>query len=80
MLPEIDYSKDPQQAEPRGCDRLGNEVYAGEKIWEGTCGRFKCLERKDRYDPSNEVMAFLVENLGMDFIMEQLGYEKMVIE
>ena len=77
MLQEIDYSKDPQQAEPRGCDRLGNEVYAGEKIWEGTYGRFKCLER---YDPSNEVMAFLVENLGMDFIMEQLGYEKMVIE
>ena len=29
MLPEIDYSKDPQQAEPRGYDRLGNEVYAG---------------------------------------------------
>lgn len=80
MLSGIDYSKDPQQAEPRGCDRLGNEVYAGEKIWEGTYGRFKCLERKDSYDPANEVMAFLVENLGMDFIMEQLGFDKRVIE
>lgn len=79
-MPEIDYSKDPQQAEPRGYDRLGNEVYAGETVWEGAYECFKCLERKDSYDSANEIMSFLVENLGMDFIMEQLGYEKRVIE
>ena len=80
MIPEIDYSKDPQQAEPRCEDRLGNEVYAGENVWDGTYGRFKRLDRRDNYDPANEVMAFLVENLGMDFIMEQLGFDKCVIE
>ena len=79
MLPEIDYSKDPQQSEPHCYDIFGDEVYKGDTVYCGDEGMM-CDPGDDNYDSGNAVMALLVQQLGTRYILEQLGYEKRVIE
>lgn len=39
-----------------------------------------CDPGDDNYDSRNAAMALLVQQLGTRYILEQLGYEKRVIE
>ena len=79
MLQEIDYSKDPQQAEPHCYDIFGDEVYKGDTVYFGDEGMM-CDPGDDNYDSRNAAMTLLVQQLGTRYILEQLGYEKRVIE
>ena len=67
MLPEIDYSKDPQNVSPHCYDIFGDEG-------------MMCDPGDDNYDSGNAAMTLLVQQLGTRYILEQLGYEKRVIE
>ena len=67
MLPEIDYSKDPQNVSPHCYDIFGDEG-------------MMCDPGADNFDSGNPIMSLLVQQLGTRYILEQLGYEKRVIE
>ncbi len=79
MLQKIDYSKDPQQAEPHCYDIFGDEIYKGDTVYCGDEGMM-CDPGADNFDSSNLIMSLLVQQLGTRYILEQLGYEKKVIE
>lgn len=79
MLSEIDYSKDPQNVSPYCYDIFGGEVYKGDTVYCGDEGMFLDPDT-DNYDPNNPIMTLLVQQLGTRYILEQLGYEKRVIE
>ena len=79
MLPEIDYSKDLQNASPYCYDIFGDEVYPGDEVWCGDEGMMLDPDT-DNYDSSNPIMSLLVQQLGTRYILEQLGYEKRIIE
>ena len=79
MLPEIDYSKDPQNVAPHCYDIFGDEVYKGDTVYCGDEGMM-CDPGADNFDSGNPIMSLLVQQLGTRYILEQLGYEKRVIE
>ena len=79
MLPEIDYSKDLQNVAPYCYDIFGDEVYKGDTVYCGDEGMM-CDPGDDNYDSGNPIMSLLVQQLGTRYILEQLGYEKRVIE
>ena len=74
MLPEIDYSKDPQNVSPYCYD-----IYRGDTVYCGDEGMM-CDPGADNFDSGNQIMSLLVQQLGTRYILEQLGYEKRVIE
>ena len=66
MFPrELDF--DRQQQSPVGYDIFGDEG-------------MMCDPGDDNYDSGNAAMTLLVQQLGTRYILEQLGYEKRVIE
>ena len=78
MFPrELEF--DRQQQSPVGYDIFGDEVYKGDTVYFGDEGMM-CDPVDDNYDSGNAVMALLVQQLGTRYILEQLGYEKRVIE
>ena len=79
MLSEIDYSKDPQNVSPYCYDIFGGEVYKGDTVYCGDEGMMLDPDT-DNYDSSNPIMSLLVQQLGTRYILEQLGYEKRIIE
>lgn len=79
MLPEIDYSKDTQNVSPYCYDIFGDEIYKGNVFWYGDEGMM-CDPGADNFDSGNPIMSLLVQQLGTRYILEQLGYEKRVIE
>ena len=79
MLPEIDYSKDLQNASPYCYDIFGNEVYKKDTVYCGDEGMMRA-PGDDNYDSSNPIMTLLVQQLGTRYILEHVGYEKRVIE
>lgn len=78
-MPEIDYSKDPQNVSPYCYDIFGGEVYKGDIVYCGGEGMMLDPDT-DNYDSSNPIMSLLVQQLGTRYILEQLGYEKRIIE
>lgn len=68
---------DKQQARC-GHDSMGNEMYEGDEYWEGVDGTFVDVERADDSNPHNHLITMLLETLGTQFIMEQLGYVRRV--
>lgn len=48
MLPEIDYSKDPQNVSPYCYDIFGDEVYKGDAVYCGDEGK---KDRAETYEP-----------------------------
>ena len=78
MFPEYSYH-DPGQ-EPEVCrDVFGDKVYKGDTVYCGDEGMF-LDPNTDNYDSSNPIMSLLVQQLGTRYILEQLGYEKRMIE
>lgn len=75
---EIDYSKDPQQ-ERFAYDIFGVEIYPGEDYWQGDEG-IMADPGTENYDPENQIVALLVQQLGTRHILEALGYERRVLE
>lgn len=75
---EIDYSKDPQQAR---CiyDIFGTEIYPGEDYWQGDEG-IMADPGTENYDPDNQIVALLVQQLGTRHILEALGYGRKTLE
>ena len=66
MFPrELEF--DRQQQSPVGYDIFGDEG-------------MMCDPGDDNYDSGNAAMTLLVQQLGTRYILEQLGYEKRVIE
>ena len=66
MFPrELDF--DRQQQSPVGYDIFGDEG-------------MMCDPGADNFDSSNPIMSLLVQQLGTRYILEQLGYEKRIIE
>ena len=49
MLPEIDYSKDPQNVSPHCYDIFGDEVYKGDTVYCGDEGMM-CDPGDENYD------------------------------
>lgn len=78
-MPEIDYFKDPPNASPYCYDIFGDEVYKGDTVYCGDEGMMLDPDT-DNYDSSNPIMSLLVQQLGTRYILEQLGYEKRIIE
>lgn len=57
-------------------DIFGNEIYDGNEYFVGDEGIMACPSQSENYDPNNQIIAALVEALGTEYIMEELGYEK----
>ena len=74
---EFDF--DRQQQSPVGYDIFGDEIYKGNVFWYGDEGMM-CDPGAENFDSSNPIMSLLVQQLGTRYILEQLGYEKRVIE
>ena len=70
---------DRQQQSPVGYDIFGDEIYKGDTVYCGDEGMI-CAPGDDNYDSRNAAMTLLVQQLGTRYILEQLGYEKRVIE
>ena len=75
----IELEFDRQQQSPVGYDIFGDEVYKGNTVYCGDEGMI-CDPGDDNYDSGNAAMTLLVQQLGTRYILEQLGYEKRVIE
>lgn len=70
---------DRQQQSPVGYDIFGDEIYKGNVFWYGDEGMM-CDPGADNFDSGNQIMSLLVQQLGTRYILEQLGYEKRVID
>mgnify|MGYP004556461355 CR=1 FL=1 len=78
MFPEYSYHNPLQ--DPEVCrDAFGDEVYEGDTVWCGDEGMLPD-PGTDNYDSKNPVMDLIVQQLGTRYILEQLGYEKRIIE
>lgn len=78
MFPrELEF--DRQQQSPVGYDIFGDEIYKGNVCWYGDEGMM-CDPGADNFDSGNQIMSLLVQQLGTRYILEQLGYEKRVID
>ena len=58
---------------------FGDELYHGDAYYFGDEGMM-CDPGADNFDSGNPIMSLLVQQLGTRYILEQLGYEKRVIE
>lgn len=75
---EIDYSKDPQQARC-AYDIFGVEIYPGEDYWQGDEG-IMADPGTENYNPDNQIVTLLVQQLGTRHILEALGYGRKTLE
>lgn len=55
-------------------DIFGSEVYEGDMYFFGDEGMMKAPP--DNYDANDPIVELLVRNLGISYILEQLGYDK----
>lgn len=69
--------RDAQQA-PFMTDIFGDEIYDGEEYWHGEEGEIKAPDSAENYRSSNAIIEMLVEQLGTEFILQALGYERRV--
>ena len=77
-MDELDM-REAQRQTPVGYDIFGDEIYKGNVFWYGDEGMM-CDPGADNFDSGNPIMSLLVQQLGTRYILEQLGYEKRVIE
>lgn len=77
-MDELDM-REAQRQTPVGYDIFGDELYHGDAYYFGDEGMM-CDPGADNFDSGNPIMSLLVQQLGTRYILEQLGYEKMVIE
>ena len=77
-MDELDM-REAQRQTPVGYDILGDELYHGDAYYFGDEGMM-CDPGADNFDSGNPIMSLLVQQLGTRYILEQLGYEKRVIE
>ena len=77
-MDELDM-REAQRQTPVGYDIFGDELYHGDAYYFGDEGMMRDPGEDDR-DAGNAIMSLLVQQLGTRYIMEQLGYEKRVIE
>lgn len=77
-MDEIDM-REAQRQTPVGYDIFGDELYHGDAYYFGDEGMM-CDPGADNFDSGNPIMSLLVQQLGTRYILEQLGYEKRVID
>lgn len=77
-MDELDM-REAQRQTPVGYDIFGDELYHGDGYYFGDEGMM-CDPGADNFDSGNPIMSLLVQQLGTRYILEQLGYEKRVIE
>lgn len=76
-MDELDM-REAQRQTPVGYDIFGDELYHGDAYYFGDEGMMR--DPDDNWDSNNAIMSLLVQQLGTRYILEQLGYEKRVIE
>lgn len=77
-MDELDM-REAQRQTPVGYDIFGDELYHGDAYYFGDEGVMRD-PGDDNYDSRNAAMTLLVQQLGTRYILEQLGYEKRIIE
>lgn len=77
-MDELDM-REAQRQTPVGYDIFGDELYHGDAYYFGDEGMM-CDPGADNFDSGNPIMSLLVQQLGTRYILEQLGYEKCVID
>lgn len=69
-----------KQQEPCIFDIFGTEIYDGGEYYLADDGAIAALGRSENFDPNNAVIGDIVQNVGTNFILEALGYEKRTFE
>lgn len=77
-MDELDM-REAQRQTPVGYDIFGDELYHGDAYYFGDEGVMRD-PGADNFDSGNPIMSLLVQQLGTRYILEQLGYEKRVID
>lgn len=66
---------DKQQA-PCIYDVYGREIYDGGEYYLADDGAIAALDRSENFEPNNTVIDDLVREVGTNYILEALGYER----